>query len=481
LVNGVTALTIAAIIVFGTIAFALLGVRRIEMSPEQYIVGGRSFGTIFLWVLQAGEIYTTFAFLGIAGFAYSQGAPALYVMAYGTVAYIVGYFVAPAIWHVGKEHHLLTGADFFETRYNSRALGVGVALLSFAMIVPYVAIQLSGLQILLRIAGYGAFNATAAVSAGFLVMALFVFTAGLRGSAWASVVKDVLVLAAVLFAGIAIPMHFFGSPRGLFERLVPTHPQMLVLPSVTAPHGTLWYVSTVLLSALGFYVGPQVISSVYSARSGDALRRNAVFLPFYQCLASLMIFAGLSASLIAPGLTGPAVDQSFLLVVQRFFPPWILGFVTGAGALAALVPASVLLLAGASVITKNVAGDAFGIATSDAARTGLTRALVIIVAVLALGIWMMAQKTVVELLLLYYNGVTQFFPGVVAAFVWRRATAWAVGAGIVAGIAVALALVAMNVTPFGINAGFLGLLVNVVVLVSLSLVQAFVPMVNRAA
>ena len=140
-----------------------------------------------------------------------------------------------------------------------------------------------------------------------------------------------------------------------------------------------------------------------------------------------------------------------------------------AGALAALVPASALLLAGASVITKNVAGDAFGIATSDTARTLLTRVLVIVVALLALGVWLIAQRTVVELLLLYYNGITQFAPGVIATFLWRRATAWGVGAGIAAGLAVAIPLAALNVAPWGINAGFVGLVANVAVLVLVSL------------
>ncbi|MFY9720281.1 MAG: sodium:solute symporter family protein [Candidatus Cybelea sp.] len=464
------ALGIVAVIVFGTIGFALLAVRRVKMDPQQYIVGGRSFGTIFLWVLQAGEIYTTFTFLGIAGLAYSQGAPAIYVMAYGTVAYVIAYFITPAIWRIGKEQNLLTGPDFFETRFNSRALGLGVALLQFAMIVPYVAIQLSGLQILLRIAGYGAYNATASVIVAFLVLALFVFSAGLRGTAWASVVKDLLVLGAVIFAGVAIPTRFFGSPSAMLDRVLQMHPQMLSLPPLTAFHGGLWFVSTVILSALGFYVAPQSFSAIYSARSGDTLRRNAMLLPLYQCLVSLMIFAGLSAVLLNPGLKGPAVDQSFMLVVQRYYPSWILGLIGSAGALAALVPASALLLAGASVITKNVAGDALGLATGDASRTQLTRILVVVTAFLALGVWLIAQKTVVELLLLYYNGVSQLFPGVVAGLAWRRATAWAVGAGILAGLAVAVPLAAMNVTPLGINAGFLGLVANVAVLVAVSFV-----------
>ena len=138
------------------------------------------------------------------------------------------------------------------------------------------------------------------------------------------------VLAAVTFAGIAIPVRFFGSPSGMFTRMLETHPHMLVLPLGSAYHGTIWFASTVLLSAIGFFMGPQSFNAIYSARSAESLRRNAMLLPFYQCFLSLMIFAGLSAALIVPGLKGPNVDQSFMLVVARYFPSWVLGFVASA-------------------------------------------------------------------------------------------------------------------------------------------------------
>jgi len=467
--GGAIALAIVAVVLAGTVAFALIGVHRVRMDPAQYIVGGRSFGTVLLWVLLAGEIYTTFTFLGIAGLSYSQGAPAFYVMAYGACAYVIGYYLTPAIWRVGKERGLLTGADFFGVCFNSRALGVWVALLQFVMIVPYVALQLSGLQILLQIAGYGAYPATASVCVAFIVLALFVFTTGLRGTAWASVVKDLLVLGAVIFAGIAIPVRFFGSPARMFDHVLQTHPQMLTLAPGGAYHGTVWFVSTVLLSAIGFFMGPHSWNAVYSARSGDTLRRNAALLPLYQGFVSLMIFAGLTAALVLPGLKGPAVDQSFLLVVSRYYPPWIVGVVCSAGALAALIPASALLLGGASVITKNVAGDVFGLATGDRARTMLTRVLVLVVAMLALVFWLTSQRTVVEMLLIYYNGITQFLPGVVATFLWRRATAWGVGAGIAVGLLVAVPLAAFNVATWGINPGLVGLAANAIVVVAVSL------------
>lgn len=463
-----TALGIVAGVVLATILFALWGSGRFAKSPQEYIVGGRSFGTLFLWILLAGEVYTSFTFLGAAGWAYGHGAPAYYILAYGTCGYVLGYFLLPAIWRVAKERGLLTAPDFFVDRYGSRALGVLVALAQLTFMIPYVTLQLSGLQILLTVAGYGTFDATAAAGIAFVVIALFVFTAGLRGTAWASVLKDALVLAAVVFVGIAIPMRFFGSLPHLFAQLRATHPAMLALAPGTKPYGTLWYVSTVLLTGIGFYMGPQSFAAVYSARSGDVLRRNAVFLPLYQIVLMLVFFAGFAALLVVPGLHGPQADQSFMLVVQRFYPPWVLGFVAAAGALAALVPASALLLATASVVAKNVLGDGLGLVRDDAARVLATRILVLVVAVFALTLWIYEKATLVDLLLVVYNGITQFLPGVVCAFAWRRATAWGVGAGIAGGIATAAALSA-SATPWGLNPGFVALLVNVVLLVLVSI------------
>jgi solute:Na+ symporter, SSS family len=465
----VVALGIVGAILAGTIAFALLSVRRLKMDPQQYLVGGRSFGTLFLWVLLAGEIYTSFTFLGAAGWAYGFGAPAFYILAYGTCGYVIGYFALPAIWRVATEKKLLTAPDFLVDRFNSRALGIAAGALQFFLLVPYVTLQLSGLQHLLTIAGYGAIDATWAVGVAFIAIALFVFTAGLRGTAWASIAKDALVLGAVIFAGIAIPIAFFGSPAAMFDQLLRAHPKMLVLAAGDAPKGTIWYVSTVLLTAIGFYMGPQSFNALYSARSEGVLRRNAMLLPLYSLVLLLVFFAGFAALLIVPGLTGTKVDDSFLLVVQRYYPPWVMGAIAGAGTLAALIPASALLLAAAGVFTKNVLGDGFGIATGDVQRTWATRILVIVVAALALGLWIEEPKTIGELLLIYYNGITQFAPGVFAALIWPRATAWGVAAGIAAGLAIAVSFANATVSPWGINPGFIALLANVVVMVAASL------------
>ncbi len=331
--------------------------------------------------------------------------------------------------------------------------------------------QLSGLQLFLTIAGYGKVDAQAGAVISFLVIIAFVYVTGLRGTAWASIIKDALVIGALLFVGLAIPIHFFGSPAGMFDQLLRAHPAALTLQSVTGTRGAVWFVSTVLLTGIGFYMGPQSFAAIYSAKDDAALRRNAMFLPVYQLAMLLVFFAGFSALLIVPGLKGPDADQSFLLVVQRYYPSWVLGFVAAAGSLCALVPSTALLLSSASIMSKNIFGDCFGIGLDDRGRVAITRSMVLLIGLLSLALWLTFKTTLVELLLLFYNGISQFAPGAILAFLWKRTTAWGVGCGIVAGVALALSLAAMNAAPFGLNAGFVGLCLNVAVLVAVSLLE----------
>jgi SSS family solute:Na+ symporter len=379
-------------------------------------------------------------------------------LAYGTIGYIIGYFYLPQVWRIGKERGLLTSPDFFQARYGSKVLTTGVAVLQFLLIIPYVTLQLTGVQIVLTIAGYGHYNATVAVAAAFALIVLFTFTAGLHGAAWASIVKDVMVLGAVLFAGIVLPLHFLGSFGTLFGRVLAASPHWLTLAPGAAPMGMNWYISTVLLTSVGFYMGPHSIAAVYAARDGDTIRRNAIFLPLYQLVLLLVFLAGFTALVVTPGLKGAAADQSFLLVVQRYYPAWVLGIIGAAGCLAALLPASAQLLGASSVFAQNVLGNARA-----------TRAFVIVIAIGAFVMWLNWNKTLVDLLLLYYNGVTQFAPAFIFGIYWKRANAWAIGSGIVAGEVVAFYLWHHNISLWGLNPGLFALVVNVVVCVTVAL------------
>src|SRR6204780_5992220 len=113
--------TIFAIVTVGTTVGFLAGVPR-RMDLEQWTVGGRGFGVALVFLLMAGEVYTTFAFLGASGWAYSRGGPTLYVLAYLTLAYVISFFILPQLWAVGRQHGMQTVSDFFGVRYGNKYL-----------------------------------------------------------------------------------------------------------------------------------------------------------------------------------------------------------------------------------------------------------------------------------------------------------------------------------------------------------------------
>lgn len=464
------ALSIVAAIIAVAIVVGVIGGRRKLPSPEEFLVAGRSLGALLLWILSAGEIYTTFTFLGAAGWAYGKGAPVYYILCYGPVAYIIGYFVMPLVWKVGHRYGMLTIGDFFTTRYGSKGLGLFVGIVGFVFIIPYVTLQLTGLQTLLGIAGYGRVDSQAAVFVAVIIIALFVFATGLRGSAWTSIVKDAVVLAGVVFAGIILPIHFFGSPAAVVAKVEALKPAWLTLSMTDQTYNLTWFVSTVVLNGVTFFLFPHSIMSVYSAKSAGSLRRNYVFLPFYNVMLVLMVFAGLTALIIMPGLTGTAVDQSFVSVVARYYPPWVLGAIAGAGSLAALVPVSIQLLGATGLFVKNVIAEPLGWQASERQRTLVIRVLLIVLAAGALVLWAYLKTTLVELLLIAYNGMGQFVPGFAAAFWWRRATAAGVISGIATGIAICIYGVAAKVQAvLGVNIGLVALAANVVIMYVISL------------
>jgi SSS family solute:Na+ symporter len=463
-VSITTTFTIVAI---GVIAGILAGFRR-KMDLEQWTVGGRGFGAVLIFLLMAGETYTTFAFLGASGWAYSRGGPTLYVMAYLTLAYVVSFFILPQIWELGRKHGMQTQSDFFSVRYGNRYLAGLVCIVGIASFVPYLQLQLTGLGIIVSIASFDGIGRTPAMVISVILLAAFVFASGVRAVAWVSVLKDALMLFAVVAVGIGIPHIYFGGIGPMFAALARAHPAHLTMPGATANLGHTWYVSTVLLTSLGFYMWPHAFGSTFTAKSGDTLRRNAVVMPLYSLSLAFVLFVGFTAVLVVPAL--PSGDLSLLTIVRKSFPPWFLGVIGGAGALTAMVPASVIILTAATLFAKNLYRPVFAPEMTDGQVAKLARLMVVVIGAISLCLAIYSSTTLVSLLLTGYAGVTQFFPGVVLGLYWKRVTTTAVFAGMIAGVATAGFLMLTHRDPiFGWSAGFLALCLNFLVTASLSL------------
>ncbi len=461
---------IFAIVVLGSAIGFWAGARH-KMDLEQWTVAGRGFGLVLVWLLMAGETYTTFSFLGASGWAYGKGGPTLYILGYLILAYVASFYFLPQMWEAGRKHGLQTEPDFFERRYGSRHLSALVALVGVVFMIPYIQLQLTGLGVIVEVASFEGIGRTPAMVIAFALVAAFVLASGIRAVAWVSVLKDVLLLGAAFAIGIAIPYHYFGGVGLMFTALLKAKPSHLTMPGATPNLGHSWFISTVLLTSLGFYVWPHQTGACFTAKSSNTLRRNAVLMPIYGITLPLIFFVGYAAVLVVPGLKDS--NLALLTVVRKTFPAWFLGIIGGAGALTAMVPAAIQILTAATLFAKNLYRPIFAPRMADAAVARLAKAMVVIITAVALYFAIYSSPTFVALLLIGYAGVTQFFPGVILGLYSRRVTTAGVSAGLVCGVAAVAFLMLTKRDPvFGLNAGFVALCLNFAITAVVSLLTS---------
>ena len=467
--RAISLTVIFAIVALGAGIGFLAGLRR-KMNLEQWTVGGRAFGGVLMYLLMAGEVYTTFSFLGASGWAYSRGGPTLYIMGNITLAYVVSFFILPQIWQMGRKHGLQTQSDFFSVRYGNKYLGAFVCVVGIAFLIPYLQLQLTGLGIIVSIASFDGIGSTPAMVISVALLAAFVIANGVRAVAWASILKDVLMVVAALSIGIGIPYIHYGGIGAMFAALAHARPGHLTMPGATNNLGHTWYISTVLLTSLGFYMWPHTFAASFTAKSDDILRRNAVVMPLYTITLAFVFFAGFTAVLVVPGL--PNGDLSLLTIVRSSFPAWFLGVIGGAGALAAMVPAAIFILTAATLFARNLYRPVFAPTMTDDQVKKLARVMVVAISLISLYFAIYSSSTLVSFLLLGYAGVTQFFPGVVLGLYWKRVSTFGVFAGLIAGVgAVAFLILSKRDPFFGWSAGFVALGLNFAITAIFSLVS----------
>lgn len=431
----VLALTLA--VVLGTMAGALLyGQRKARaQSMTEWAVGGRSFGVLIFWFLNAGEIYTTFAVLGISGFAWAYGAPAYLAFTSVSLSAAIGYWLMPRIWEVGRKYDLVTQADFFAAHYKATWLGVVVGISGIVALIVYVQIQIVALSLIVRLTLGHDVSPLAAALIAAVVMLAFVYFAGLRSAAFAAAVKDVLMVMIVIGLCTTVAAKVGAtSMLDVYRLAQETHPGIGSFPGLKPEAGlsAVWLMTAALNVALGNWILPHLFQLCFAAGSRTTIRRNAIWQPIYSLSYFFIILLGFGALLAGTQPEDGDTNAVLLQFVSDGYPTWAVGLFAGTACLLALVPGSVLLLTAGSIFSRNVVLP-FRPNLSEHAILLISRLAMVVFAGVAVWLTLGGSKSLVEIGLSAYAAVGMLAPGVFFAFLWPRANAGGVFAGIVAG------------------------------------------------
>lgn len=355
--------TATAVFVFLFAGVTLLGFiaarwRRGDLTQlHEWGLGGRRFGTVVTWFLLGGDLYTAYTFIAVPALMFGAGASGFFAVPYTIMVYPVLFAVFPRLWSVAHRHGYVTAADFVRGRFGSRTLALAIAVTGIVATMPYIALQLVGIEV--AIAGLGIHGELPLVIA-FAVLAAFTYTSGLRAPAMIAVVKDLLIYVTVIAAVIFIPMQL-GGFGPIFAAV---DPAKLTLASGTATDlgAPSAYLTLALGSALALFLYPHAVTGVLSSSNRHVIRRNAVALPAYSLALGLIALLGYMA--LAAGVKDmPAYAEGFAefganyavpALFLEMFPDWFAGLAFAAIAIGALVPAAIMSIACANLFTRNV-------------------------------------------------------------------------------------------------------------------------------
>ena len=418
--------------------------RKADLSQlHEWGLGGRRFGTWVTWFLLGGDLYTAYTFIAVPALVFGAGAIGFFAMPYTIIAYPLVFAVLPRLWRIARRHDYVTGADFVRGRYGSRLLGLLVAITGILATMPYIALQLVGIEVVIAALGFPTrgWLGDLPLIIAFAVLAAYTYTSGLRAPALIAVVKDLLIYITVITAVVVVPVELGGFGR-IFHA-VPASKLLLATP----PPGSLGsysaFASLALGSALALFVYPHVLTGTLAAENPKTLARNMALLPAYSLALGLIALLGFMA--IAAGVDRVPdyaryfqhYSSSFAVpaLFMQSFPGWFVGLAFAAVAIGALVPAAIMSIASANLWTRSIYREYIRPDCSAADETRQAKLVSLVVKLGAL-VFVLSLPTTYAINLQLLGGIwiIQTVPALVFGLYTRWFHRWALALGWLAGM-----------------------------------------------
>jgi solute:Na+ symporter, SSS family len=361
------------------------------MHLDEWGLGGRGFGAFITWFLLGGDLYTAYTFIAVPALVFGSGSIGFYAVAYTIVVFPIVLIFLPRLWSVSRVHGYITPADFIRGRYGSRGLALAAAFTGILALMPYIALQIVGIDAVLSVMGVGTssnntFLKDLPLIIAFLVLAIFTYVSGLRAPALIAFVKDTLIYVFVLVAVFYIPTRL-GGWSSIFH-VAQTHFATISpatkkpLGSFIPPSGSIGstrfdFASLALGSAVALFLYPHAITGTLAAKRRSAVKRNMIYLPLYSVLLALIALFGYMA--IADPVTAANVKKTgnsqlaVPFLFQHMFPSWFAGIAFAGIIIGALVPAAIMAIAAANLFTRNIFVEFFKQDASPVLQTRMSQ------------------------------------------------------------------------------------------------------------
>ncbi len=471
--TGLVALIVCAAYLAASLVMGVLPRLRVSASVAGYVAGDRAMSLVVLYFVLGASIFSSFAFLGGPGWAYSRGAAAFYIIAYGVLGMVPLYFLGPRTRRLGERFGFVTQAELLARRYGSRWLSVLLALLSVAVFIPYLTLQMKGAGYILATVSGDRVPEWLGAAVTYLVVLTYVLASGVMGVGWTNTFQGLFMMGVAWFLGLYLPARLHGGVGAMFEKIAASDQARLLIAPGTTADGEPWswwaFSSAVAVSALGFSMWPHLFMKSFAARDDRVLRRTIVLYPTFQIFLVPILLIGFSGVLAFPGVEPPDRILPYILTEVEL-SALLVGLVCAGTLAASMSSGDAILHAAASIGIRDGVKPLLPRGLDDRRERRLIRILVVVLAAVAYYFAVISDVSLVALLLGSYGGVAQIFPLAFAAFYWPRASGAGALSGLAAGMVVnSVFLIWPDLRPVPLHEGVYGLAANLAVFVTVSL------------
>src|SRR3954454_11388614 len=376
---------------------------------DEWGLGGRQFGTWITWFLVGGDFYTAYTVIAVPALVYAVGAYGFFALPYTVIVYPFVFALMRVLWKVAHANGHVTAADVVHGAYHSLRLELAVAITGMVATMPYIALQLIGMGVVIKAMGL---TGELPIVAAFVILALYTYSSGLRAPALIAFVKDIMIYIVVLVAVVVVPAKL-GGYGAVFAAANEAFAAKGGDTGLTLkPSQMLAYATLALGSALAAFMYPHTLTGIFASKSADTIRKNAVLLPAYTLLLGLIALLGYMAYAAHIKVSSP--NDVVPMLFKTLFPSWFAGFAFSAIAIGALVPAAVMSIGAANLFTRNVWKAYVNPAVSHAGEAQVAKLTSLVVKLGALAFILFAPvQYALDLQLLGGLWILQTFPAVV--------------------------------------------------------------------
>ena len=459
---------ISLLYLLGCLVVGMRGGKNASDSALGYVAGDRAMGPLLMYFVIGATVFSAFSFLATPGLALTSGAAVFYVIGYGLVGFIPFYVLGPRAARAGRARGYITQAEMVAGECGHPALAGTMALVSALSFVPYLALQMKGAGLVVERLTEGQVPQWLGGAVCYAVVLAYVLRSGVLGVGWTNVFQGVLMMGLAWAFGLWLPWKLYGGVGPMFERIHEVRPELLSPPGTKSWQ---WFISSGIISMIGFSCWPHLFMKAFSARDDRTLRRTVVFYPTFMIFLVPIFLIGFAGVLFP---TPPPSPEQVLphMLMSLDLPAVIVGLFC-AGALAAgMSTGDAIVHASASILVRDGWITALGRRLTSTQERRWVRIFVVLLMLVSYALAVFYEGDLVSLLLYAYGPIAQFLPGLLIALCGRRRDGVAIHAAMLVGVAACVTLKAVPAwSPYGLHEGLVGLALNLAVLLALGLVR----------